>query len=48
MTIRTMFSKNNYKEILDPLRLVTEFEDARLYNGDFPRNRQDTNEFELI
>ena len=36
------------KEILDPLRLVAEFEDARRYNGDFPRNRLDTNEFELI
>lgn len=35
-------------EILDPLRLVAEFEDARRYNGDFPRNRLDTNEYELI
>lgn len=33
---------------MDPLRLVAEFEDARRYNGNFPRNRLDTNEFELI
>ena len=36
------------KEILDPLRLVAEFEDARRYNGQFPLDNRDVNEFELI
>ncbi|MBC6962751.1 MAG: alginate export family protein, partial [Nitrosomonas sp.] len=36
------------KEILDPLRFVVEFEDARRYNGKFPKDNRDWNEFELI
>jgi len=36
------------REILDPLRLVVEFEDARRYNGKFPKDNRDWNEFELI
>lgn len=36
------------KEILDPLRFAVEFEDARSYNGLYPRTGQDVNEFELI
>ncbi|GAB4265231.1 MAG: hypothetical protein Kow0065_16030 [Methylomicrobium sp.] len=36
------------KDILDPLRAVVEFEDARRYNSEFPRDNRDINEFELI
>ncbi|SFP86979.1 Alginate export [Nitrosomonas cryotolerans] len=36
------------KEILDPFRLVAEFEDARRYNGKFSLDNRDANEFELI
>ncbi|WP_420538351.1 alginate export family protein [Methylotuvimicrobium alcaliphilum] len=36
------------KEILDPLRAVAEFEDARRYNSQFDRDNRDINEFELI
>ncbi len=36
------------KNILDPLRAVVEFEDARVYNSDFPRSNREVNEFELI
>ncbi len=36
------------REILDPLRVVVEFEDARRYNGEFPKDNRDWNEFELI
>jgi Alginate export len=36
------------KEILDPLRAVVEFEDARSYNGLYEKTDADVNEFELI
>lgn len=36
------------KEILDPVRAVVEFEDARVNNSKFPRDDRDVNEFELI
>ncbi|MGG7054798.1 alginate export family protein [Nitrosomonas sp. ANs5] len=36
------------REILDPLRLVVEFEDARRYNGRFPKDNRDWNACELI
>lgn len=36
------------KDILDPLRFVAEFEDARVYNSRFPRSNREVNEFELI
>jgi hypothetical protein len=36
------------KNILDPFRFVAEFEDARSYNSDYPRDNRDVNEFELI
>jgi len=35
-------------EILDPFRIAVEFEDARRYNGEFPRDNRDFNTFELI
>lgn len=36
------------KNILDPLRAVVEFEDARSYNGLYDKTVADVNEFELI
>ena len=36
------------KEILDPLRGAVEFQDSRRYNGHFPHDDRDFNEFELI
>jgi hypothetical protein len=36
------------KDILDPLRLAVEFEDARSYNGLYEKTDADVNEFELI
>ncbi|MDE2366400.1 MAG: alginate export family protein [Betaproteobacteria bacterium] len=36
------------KEILDPLRGAVEFQDSRRYNGHFPHDNRDFNEFELI
>ena len=36
------------KEILDPLRGAVEFQDSRRYNGNFPHDDRDFNEFELI
>jgi hypothetical protein len=36
------------KEILDPLRAAVEFQDSRRYNGNFPHDDRDFNEFELI
>lgn len=36
------------KDILDPLRFVVEFEDARSYNGQYERTDADINEFEMI
>lgn len=36
------------KEIIDPLRMVIEVEDARAYNSKFPKDNRDWNEFEPI
>ncbi|SEL18915.1 alginate export family protein [Nitrosovibrio tenuis] len=36
------------KQILDPLRGAIEFQDSRRYNGHFPHDDRDFNEFELI
>lgn len=36
------------RNILDPLRFAVEFEDARGYNSEFPRDDRDWNPFELI
>ncbi|MCQ8119256.1 alginate export family protein [Methylomonas rosea] len=36
------------KEILDPLRFAVEMEDARSYNGLYPKTDADVNEFEMI
>jgi hypothetical protein len=36
------------RNIIDPFRMAVEFEDARAYNSDFPRDTRDWNPFELI
>jgi len=36
------------RNIVDPFRMAIEFEDARAYNSEFPRNNRDWNPFELI
>ncbi|SFM56366.1 Alginate export [Nitrosomonas nitrosa] len=36
------------RNILDPFRMAVEFEDARGYNSEFPRDNRDWNAFELI
>lgn len=36
------------KEILDPVRGAVEFQDSRRYNGDFPHDDRDFNDYELI
>jgi len=36
------------RNILDPFRMAVEFEDARGYNSEFPRDNRDWNPFELI
>lgn len=36
------------RNIIDPFRFAIEFEDARAYNSDFPRDNRDWNAFELI
>ncbi|MDP1788327.1 alginate export family protein [Nitrosomonas sp.] len=36
------------RNILDPFRMAVEFEDARGYNSQFPRDNRDWNPFELI
>jgi hypothetical protein len=36
------------KEILDPLRGAVEFQDSRRYNGKFPHDDRDFNDYELI
>ena len=36
------------KEILDPLRGAVEFQDSRRYNGHFPRDDRDWNEYDLL
>lgn len=36
------------RDILDPFRFVIEVEDARRYNGKFPKDNRDFNEFEPI
>lgn len=36
------------KEILDPLRGVVEFQDSRRYNGKFPHDDRDFNDYDLI
>lgn len=36
------------RNIIDPFRFAVEFEDARAYNSDFPRDNRDWNKFELI
>ena len=36
------------KEILDPLRGAVEFQDSRRYNGNFPHDDRDFNDYELI
>lgn len=36
------------RNILDPFRMAVEFEDARGYNSEFPRDNRDWNTFELI
>lgn len=35
-------------DVIDPLRFVFEFEDARRENGDFPKDNRDFNETEMI
>lgn len=36
------------REILDPLRGAVEFQDSRRYNGNFPHDDRDFNDYELI
>lgn len=36
------------KEILDPLRGAVEFQDSRRYNGKFPHDDRDSNDYDLI
>ena len=36
------------RHILDPFRMAVEFEDARAYNSNFPKDNRDWNPFELI
>ncbi|HRH99078.1 MAG TPA: alginate export family protein, partial [Prosthecobacter sp.] len=36
------------KEIIDPFRFAFEFEDARRYNSNYPRDNRDVNEFSFI
>ncbi len=36
------------RNIVDPFRFAVEFEDARAYNSNFPRDNRDWNKFELI
>ncbi|MDP1559284.1 MAG: alginate export family protein [Nitrosomonas sp.] len=36
------------RNIVDPFRMAIEFEDARAYNSEFPRDNRDWNPFELI
>lgn len=36
------------KEIADPFRFAVEMQDARRYNGNYPRDNRDVNEFEFI
>lgn len=35
-------------DVLDPFRLAVELQDSRRYNGNYPRDNRDVNEFELI
>lgn len=35
-------------DVLDPFRLAIELQDSRRYNGNYPRDNRDVNEFELI
>lgn len=35
-------------DLLDPFRFAFEMQDARRYNGNFPRDNRDVNEFEVI